>query len=151
MPSFPRETLVDAVGALARQERRVRFQDVDAAGTIYYARAFEYFGDVYLDLLANAGLDVPGMLQRRELAAPLIHAEADYLAPLRFGDDVRVELVKAEVGTSSTTYGYRITKSGGEVAAIGETRHVWVDGKTFRPTPVPDMLRRHVEKISFSR
>jgi 1,4-dihydroxy-2-naphthoyl-CoA hydrolase len=148
MPSFPRETLLGAERALASQRRRVRFQDVDAAGTIYYARAFEYFGDVYLDLWVGAGLDVRGMLERRELAAPLIHAEADYLAPLRFGDDVSVEIVKAEVGTSSTTYGYRITKAGGEVAAIGETRHVWVDGKTFRPTPLPEALKRHIESLS---
>jgi acyl-CoA thioesterase FadM len=81
------------------------------------------------------------MLARRELAAPLVHAEADYLAPLRFGDDVRVELVLAVLGASSTAYAYRIKKPDGQVAATGETRHVWVDGATFRPTALPAALR----------
>lgn len=143
-PRFSKDAILATAAPLAVLERRVKFQEVDAAGTIYYAKAFEYFGDVYLDLLFAAGLDVPRVLEQRELAAPIIHAEADYLAPLRFGDPVSVEIVLAHIGTSSTRYAYRIRKSDGTVAAIGHTSHVWVDGKTFRPVPVPDALRQHL-------
>ena len=138
---FSRENILAVAAPIASQARRVKFQDVDAAGTIYYSRVFEYFGDVYLDLLLQAGLDVPGMLERRELASPIIHAEADYLSPLRFGDEVRVEIALARVGTTSTSFGYRIVDKNDTVAAVGNTSHVWVDGKTFRPTAVPEALR----------
>ncbi len=142
--SFSRDAILGADRVLASQERPIRFQDVDAAGTIYYARVFEYFGDVYLELLQKAGLDVPTSLRLRESAAPLAHAEADYLAPLVFGDRVSVELVLARVGRTSTAYAYRI-KKGEVVAAIGQTVHVWIDPKTFSPRPVPDALRRFIE------
>lgn len=127
-------------------ERRVRFQDVDAAGTVFFPRMLEYFADAYGELLANAGLDIPRVLRERTLAIPLAHAEADFLAPLFFGDTMRVEVVKARVGERSVTFGHRILKLGGDAAAaaIGTTVHVFVDGKTFKPTPVPDALRAYL-------
>lgn len=143
-PDFSKQSIVAASEPLAVSEREVKFQEVDAAGTIYYAKTFEYFGDVYLDLLTSAGLDVPRMLAERALAAPIIHAEADYIAPLVFGDRVRVELVLAHLGATSTRYGYRVIKTNGAVAAIGHTQHVWVDGQSFKPVPVPEPLRRYL-------
>ena len=42
-PAFSREELLNAKTALVTQRRRVRFQDVDAASMIYFARVLEYF------------------------------------------------------------------------------------------------------------
>lgn len=144
LPAFSRDELIGATTALATQRRRVAFQDVDAASTIYFARVLEYFGDAYLELLLAAGLDVPGMLRTRTLAAPFAHAEADYLAPLFFHDEVAVEVVRARVGTTSLTCGHRMTRADGKVAAIGITVHVFVDGKTFQPANAPEELRRFI-------
>lgn len=141
---FSRDAILGAIESLASQRRPVRFQDVDAAGTIFFPRVYEYFSDVYLDLLRAAGLDVPGSLARRESAAPLVHSEADYLAPLRFGDEVVVEVVLARVGATSTAYAHRIRHIDGSVAVIGQTVHVWVNGKTFEPVSVPDALRGYL-------
>jgi YbgC/YbaW family acyl-CoA thioester hydrolase len=144
--SFSRDDLLLAASPIVRQPRTVRFQDVDAAGTIYFVRVLEYFGDAYLEVLLQAGLDVPALLRERTLAAPLAHVEADYLEPLFFGDEVHAEVVAARVGTSSVTFGHRLKTRSGEVAAIGETVHVFVDGKTFRPMPVPGPLRRFLDE-----
>ena len=141
---FSRDAILGATEALASQSRPVRFQDVDAAGTIFFPKVYEYFSDAYLDLLLAAGLDVPGSLARRESAAPLVHSEADYLAPLRFGDEVVVEVVLARVGATSTAYAHRILRLDGTVAVIGQTVHVWVSAKTFEPVPVPDALRAYL-------
>lgn len=138
---FARQAILAATEALSAQRRTVNFQDVDAASTIFFPKVLEYFSDAYLELLRAAGLDVPGSLSRRESAAPLVHAEADYLLPLRFGDQVVVEVVLARVGGSSTSFAHRIRRADGETAAIGQTVHVWVSGQTFRPIPVPDALR----------
>ncbi len=148
---FSREQILAAGEALAAQRRPVRFQDVDAAGTIFFPKVFEYFSDAYLELLLAAGLDVPGDLARRTAAAPLVHSEADYLAPLRFGDQVDVEVVLAHVGGSSTAFAHRIRKLDGKVAVIGQTVHVWVSGKTFEPVPVPEALRAYLASPSRAR
>lgn len=141
---FQRDEILSSQRVIASEERPIRFQDVDAAGTIYYARVFEYFGDVYVRMLAESGLDMPTSLVRRESATPLAHAEAQYLAPLVFGDRVTVKLVLARVGKTSTSYAYRIEK-GDVVAVIGQTVNVWIDPKTFAPMAVPESLRAHLE------
>lgn len=138
---FSQESLLAPMSVLFSQPRQVKFQDVDAAGTIYFARMFEYFSDAYLALLQESQLDVAGMLERREGAAPLVHAEADYLAPLFFGDAVIVEVVRAHLGSSSTRFGYRVKKTDGKVAALGQTHHVWIDRKEFKPRAIPEALR----------
>jgi YbgC/YbaW family acyl-CoA thioester hydrolase len=140
-PLFTRDELVAPARPLFAEPRLVRFQDVDAAGTIYFPRVLEYFADAYLGLLRAAGLDVPRMLRERSHAAPLKHAEADFLRPLFFGDEVIAEVVRARVGTTSVHFGHRLRKPAGEVCCVGQTTHVFVDGASFKPTPVPDALR----------
>jgi 1,4-dihydroxy-2-naphthoyl-CoA hydrolase len=144
---FERDEISSSLLVYASEERPIRFQDVDAAGTIYYARMFEYFGDVYVRMLAEAGLDMPASLLQRDCASPLAHAEAQYLAPLVFGDRVTVKIVLARVGKTSTSYAYRVEKEG-VLAAVGQTVHVWVDPKTFLAMPVPETLRRFLESRS---
>ena len=141
--AFAQAEILESTTVFASESRIVRFQDVDAARTIYFPRVLEYFGDVYLALLTKAGLDVPGMLQRNEMAAPLAHAEADFLAPLFFGDAVEVELVKAKLGRSSATFGHRIKKAG-VVTSTGTTVHIFVDGR-FKPIEVPASLRKLID------
>jgi 1,4-dihydroxy-2-naphthoyl-CoA hydrolase len=143
---FTRDELVLPERSLFSEPRLVRFQDVDAAGTIYFPRVLEYFADAYLGLLRAAGLDVPRMLRERTNAAPLRHAEADFLRPLFFGDEVLAEVVRARIGTTSVHFGHRLRKPDGEVCCVGQTTHVFVDGATFKPAPLPDALRDFIER-----
>jgi YbgC/YbaW family acyl-CoA thioester hydrolase len=140
--TFSRDVLLAVPKPIHSMKRRVRFQEVDAAGTIYYSRIFEYFGDVYVELLERDGLSVPKVMSQKEWFAPLVHAEADYLGPMRFGDTVEVAIAKVEAGKSSATIGYRISSSkDGRALAVGHTVHVFVDGATFRPCPIPADVR----------
>jgi YbgC/YbaW family acyl-CoA thioester hydrolase len=137
---FERDVLANARDVLFTMRRAVRFQDVDAAGTIYFPRILEYFADAYVELLLGAGLDVPKLLKEKRWAAPLAHAEADFLRPLFFGDVVDVDVVALKVGKTSATFGHRLRDASGKAAAIGHTVHVFVDPTTFQPIAVPKEL-----------
>ena len=139
---FTRDDLLAVERTLLTMARRVRFQEVDAAGTIYYSRVLEYFGDVYVELLERSGLGLPKILSERQWFAPLVHAEVDYLAPMRFGDNVVVAVTKGRAGSSAITVGYRITTEDKKPLAVGHTVHVFVDGATFRPCAVPEEVRK---------
>lgn len=119
----------------------VRFQDVDAAGILFFARVFDYFHDAYVALLRSRGVPLESALADRAWAAPLRHAEADYRRPLRFGDRYAVVVAESELADTEFTLRYRV-ESGGEVACEGLTHHVSVDASTFRRAPLPDSLRR---------
>lgn len=124
-----------------RDPRPVRFQDIDAAGIVFYPRVLEYFHDAYAAWLAAEGYDLAATLDEGLVGFPLVHAEADYLAPMRFGDRVTVEILAPKLGESSFTLGYRVRHAKGKLAAVGQTNHVCIDRARFRPRPLPSPLR----------
>ncbi|WP_438043651.1 acyl-CoA thioesterase [Sorangium sp. So ce128] len=140
--AFSVDELKQTAPRLAVERRAVRFQDVDAAGIVFYPRVLEYFSDAYMIALKERGIDLPAMIAGGMIKLPLVHAEADYLLPLRFGDTIEVEVLAPKLGDTSFTVGYRVTMTtAGRVAAIGQTVHVCIDGARFTPCPLPDDLR----------
>jgi YbgC/YbaW family acyl-CoA thioester hydrolase len=139
--AFTREELQSGSPALHAERRPVRFQEIDAAGTIFYPRVLEYFSDAYLALLAEGSVDMRGRITDRSLLTPIVHAEADYLAPLRFGDTATVEIAGARVSERSFTLGFRVLRQDGALAAVGQVVYVALDPHTFKPTRLPDDLR----------
>lgn len=139
-----RETLTrlrDAPAALHVDRTIVRFQDVDAAGIVFYARVFDYFHDAYTGLLRARGAPLERALREGTWVAPLRWAEAEYLRPLRFGDELAARIVEVEVEATEFRLGYRLDV-GGEPACVGRTLHVSVDPTTFRRAPLPEVLRK---------
>lgn len=127
----------------------IRFQDVDAAGIVFFARVLDYFHDAYVAFLQDRGLPLADVLRNAEWGLPLRHAEADYLAPLAFGDVVDVGLVGASFMESDLVVAYRaslrVSSRGtpGAVAAVGHTHHVVIGGGMERPRrrpPTPELL-----------
>lgn len=138
---FTIDELKRAPRALFSEARIIRFQDVDAAGIIFNPRVIEYFSDAYFSMVRAGGFDVPTLLRTGEVGFPVVHAEADYLAPLRFGDAIRVEIVAASVGETSYRLGFRVKGPDDRAAAVGQTVQVCIDRRTFKPHPIPDDLR----------
>jgi len=144
MPSpFAPDTLANAPTVYRSEARTARFQEVDAATTVFFPRFFEYASDLYILHMTAFGVPMRAMLEARELAIPLRHVEADYRFPLFFEDPFVVELVAMEVGTTSFSLGFRMRSPDGQrLHALVQTVHVCIDPKTGRPVPVPDAVRR---------
>jgi 1,4-dihydroxy-2-naphthoyl-CoA hydrolase len=148
---FDRERLLASAPGAFVCPRVVRFQDVDAAGIIFFARAFEYFHDAYVEFLEANGCALPDALRERSWAAPLRHAEADYLRPLRFGDRIEVALVAAHVEPSEVTIGYRVTREASEeTAVVGQCVHTFIDPERFVRRAMPDEMRKLFESLAGS-
>jgi 1,4-dihydroxy-2-naphthoyl-CoA hydrolase len=147
---FERDRLKQAPENAFKLELGIRFQDVDAAGIIFYPRALEVCHDAYVAFLDQAGLPLHEVL-RGPWLAPVRHAEADYLKPLRFGDRVEVALVTAHLETmpnpTEVTLGFRIAR-GGDAAILVQTIHTFVERKTFQRTGVPDELRKALQPVT---
>lgn len=136
----------EALRAIRQSEDRlhterivVRFQEVDAAGVVFYARIFDYFHDAYVGFLRARGAPLEEAMRDRSWIAPLRHARAEYLRPVRFGDELAVSLVSLAVEETEFTIGYRIEVEG-RATCVGLTRHVSVDPETFRRVGIPEVL-----------
>jgi 4-hydroxybenzoyl-CoA thioesterase len=126
---------------------RVRLQEVDAAGIVYFAHLFSFCHDAMAAMLEPLDGGYTALVARRRLGLPTVHVEADFVAPLRFGDDLRISVFVERVGTSSCALRFELARApdGGLAATI---RHVVVltDLAGMRSAPLPDDVRSLFER-----
>ncbi len=121
---------------------RVRFQDVDAAGIVFFARVFDLFHDAYVEALRAHGIDLARVLDARTWAAPLTACDAKFRRPMRFGDELRVDIRAELVGRDLVLrYSVRAASDGASEHASGTTTHAFVDRATFARIEPPEELR----------
>lgn len=121
----------------------VRFEDVDYARIVYYPRLFQYCHWTFETFFAEeAGLTYATLLEKRKVGFPTVHAKADFLSPLRFGDECRAVMETARLGTQSVTNVYHLHAGDSKKpAAEVEIVTVAVQMDTFQPVMLPDDLR----------
>jgi len=136
----------------------VRFADVDHAGIVYYPVFFHYFhmaveaffrdrmgARSYVDLLDNRGVGFPA-----------VRTECSYIAPLKFGDTIDIEMTVARLGAKSATFSYRVYRAADDKykeamqCAEGSTTCAVVELSKFRAIVIPDDLRPLFEQIAAS-
>jgi 4-hydroxybenzoyl-CoA thioesterase len=130
-----------------RAQLKVRFADIDNAGIVYYPRFLHYFHVALEEFFpAELGVDYAELVRGHGIGFPTVHLETDFAKPLRFGDNIEVEVRVRKIGVSSLTWGYRVFRRGEPevlVQGCNTTVAVFLDG--FVKTEVPDWLRRGLE------
>jgi acyl-CoA thioester hydrolase len=114
--------------------RRIQWFDTDASTKYHNTAPLRLMEEAEAALLHDLGIvrDVYGWL-------PRAHVTIDYRKPLRFWDEVEVDLEISEVGRTSITYAFRIRNP--EVCAEGKVVAVLLD-EEGRPRTWPDDWRR---------
>ncbi len=143
---FERDALRAKSSSAISTEQRIRFQDVDAAGIIFYPRLFEYCNDLLIEVLEQCGAPLPEALKTGAWVSPIRHAEADYFRPLRFGDRIEVALVRVHLEPTQATLGFRVARlnpEGGEaeLAAVAQSQHAFLNPQTFERIPIPEAIQ----------
>ncbi len=117
-----------------RERARVGWVDTDASGRIHYTAAFRLFERAEVGLFRQMGVlhELYGLIPRAS-------AQATFLRPLCFDDEVEVEARLSRTGRSSLALTYLITKDGvphvtGSVVAV-------LVGEDGKPRPLPPALR----------
>ena len=78
---------------------------------------------------------------------PLVHAEADFESPVRYGDRLRIELTVERVGKKSLTFAYQVFGADGRLSARCKLVHAIIDRKTFESRPVPPELIEGLKRL----
>lgn len=126
-------------------DRPVRFEEVDAAGILFFARYLSFCHDAmdrFFDGMPGGYVD---LITRRKIGFPAVHVEGDFTAPLRYGDVARISVTVARIGDSSATlrYAMKRARDGADAAQI---THVVVvtDLTTMTKVSMPDDVRAHL-------
>ena len=127
-------------------KRRVRFQDTDPAGIVFFANIFVYCHEAFEEMLRDVGLPLERIIAAREQVLPLAHAEADFKRPFRFGVLVRIRTSVASVGERSFRMQYEMFDEADVHLASAATVHVAVDPATGRSAVLSQRVRAALEK-----
>ena len=120
---------------------RVAWVDTDTSGRIHYTAAMRYFEQVEHALMRQL-YEQLGDESRMNL--PRVHVEADYMAELRFDDEIDCSVRVASVGKSSITYEYSVLRLDGAEAVRGAIVAVSI-GDNGRPAEIPTRIRAALE------
>jgi len=128
--------------AAFRTRRRVEFADTDLEGMVHFARFLVYMETAEHELLAAAGVTIGADADGRRWTWPRVKVECDYLAPLRFGDEVEIAVTVERRGKSSVTYSHQLSRDG-EAVARGRVTAVCcrrAEDGALRPQEIPQGL-----------
>jgi len=102
-----------------RTIRRVAFSETDMAGIMHFAHFFRWMEDAEHAFLRSLGFSVHQVIDGRTIGWPRVRAECEYHRPLRFEDEVEIELRVREKRPKSLTYDFTFRTLQGEAVARG--------------------------------
>jgi 4-hydroxybenzoyl-CoA thioesterase len=89
-------------------ERRVKFEEVDAANIVFFARFVTYAHEAMEHFFDHLEGGYAGLILGRRIGFPAVHVEIDFKAPARYGDTLRIETEVARIGNRSAVLWYRM-------------------------------------------
>ncbi|HEY1958458.1 MAG TPA: thioesterase family protein [Polyangiaceae bacterium] len=128
-------------------ERPIRFEEVDAARIVFFARFLNYAHEAMEALLGGLDGGYVRLVNERRIGMPAVHVSCDFRAPLRFGDVARIETRASRIGNKSVTFRYEFFRKhdGTHVATVEHVCAV-TDLDAMRAIAVPDDVRALLEK-----
>jgi len=105
--------------------RPVRFEEVDPAQIVFFARFFSFAHEAMENFFGELDGGYPRLIGERRVGMPAVHVESTFHAPLRYGDTVRIETSVARLGRRSATLRYRMFRQQDGVLSA-EVRHTVV-------------------------
>lgn len=122
-------------------EIKVIFRDMDAMGHVNNAVYFTYMETARTSFFAER----LSMTEPRRLPVIVAEASCTYLAPLRMGDIVTVQLGVSRIGRRSFDLSYLLTSAAEEPVARAKTVMVTFDYESASSIPIPKSLRAALE------
>ena len=124
---------------------RVEFSETDMAGIIHFSSYFRYMEVTEHAFLRSRGLTVSG---KDGIGWPRVDVGCQFRAPLRFEDEVDVQLSIDELKDKSIRYAFTFRKVGGDIGVVvasGHTVTVCVsmdhDSGQMKGTSIPSEFR----------
>jgi len=130
--------------------RLVEFAETDMAGIVHFSNYFRMMEATEHAFFRSLGLTIHGQEMESTVGWPRVSATCDYQRPLRFEEEVEIQLLVAEVRSRSIRYQFVFRMPGSEVeiargaiAAVCAT----VDKQSGKlvPMAIPEHIREAIQ------
>ena len=131
--------------------RRVEFCETDMAGIVHYSNFFRYMETAEHGFFRLLGFSVVTDQTDPPIGWPRVHAECDYLQPLRFEDEIEIHILVSEKKSKSLSYIFRFRKLNASApveVARGKLTIVCVThdaNGTMKAAPIPKTVADKIE------
>ncbi|NUP10599.1 MAG: acyl-CoA thioesterase [Polyangiaceae bacterium] len=131
-------------------ERPIRFEDVDAARIVFFARFLNYAHEAMEHFFGGLEGGYGRLIATREIGLPAVEVNVQFLNPVKYPDTLRIETTTARLGNRSATLRYRMyRRSDGEKVAQVKHTVVTTNLLQMRSVEMPDdvraILSEHIE------
>ena len=124
---------------------RVYFQDTDAGGVVYHSNYLNFMERARTEWLRAHGYSNAGLMKEFGMVFVVRSIKLDYLKPALLDDCLEVTVHINEIGRSRVSLIQSIMR-GAEVLTEAEVHLVCVSLASFKPSSVPEVLRKQLEK-----
>ena len=130
--------------------QKIRFDDVDGAGIVYYPQFFHLCHKAFEDFFDQSdGFSYPQLINKLRRGFPTVAIESEFTAPLRYGDIAAVSISLKKMGHSSASLGYEICREhDSELCFSACITLVFMDLENHKVLPIPQDLRELFESIA---
>jgi acyl-CoA thioesterase FadM len=116
----------------------IKLYDTDASGYIFYGSLCRLTQECFEAFLRDRNLPIERWISGDLPPLPVRKFESEYLAPVRVGHAVQIELSSVELGTSSLVASFSIVNvTTGTKCARARVTHVAVDRDSGTPIALP--------------
>ena len=115
-------------------EIRVRYQETDNMGVVYYANYFAWFEVARTEYLRSEGISYRD-IEEKGMYLMVAQASCRYKAPARYDDVIRIDTWIPKIKNSSLDFAHKVYV-GNKLIATGESVHVFTN-KAGRPVRIP--------------
>ncbi len=119
---------------------KIRFDDVDGAGIVYYPQFFHLCHKAFEDFFDDAAsVSYPQLINEQRRGFPTVAIHSDFSAPLRYGDIALVKLSIGKIGRTSASFHYEIRrKQDSKLCFSAEITKVFMNLDNNKVLPIPD-------------
>lgn len=123
----------------------VRYRDLDAQGHVNNAVYLTYLESARIAYYQAVGFWHPGAFPKTGMV--VAHNAIDYLAPIFFGQFIRVGLRTDAMGTKSLKMSFLIENGDGQEVARGKSVMVAYDNQQDKSVPIPEDWRKKITQF----
>lgn len=107
-------------------KRYVNYYETDRMGIVHHSNYIRYFEEARLDMLANLQMDYP-TIEASGIMIPVTFVDCQYLKPLRYGDEMKIESKLTKYNGIKMEVSYEIyNNKTGELCTTGKSGHCFL-------------------------
>lgn len=135
----------DTMSSLFNWPVRVYYEDTDAEGVVYYANYLKFYERTRTEWLRSLGISQEILKNKHNIIFVVKNVSIDYRRPALLDDELRVTAQVVQLKGASMLFEHTVLRDGDELNKCSVTI-VCVDGKTIRPTAIPDEIAKKMHE-----